>query len=34
VSRLLAELMESELLEADEGRVIRVTHSALVLRED
>ncbi len=34
VSRLLAELMDSELLEADEGRVIRVSQSALILRED
>lgn len=34
VSRLLAELLDSELLQADEGRVIRVPHSALVLRED
>jgi len=34
VSRLLAELRESELLEADEGRVIRVPLSALILRED
>lgn len=33
VSRLLAELRESEQLEADEGRVIRVPLSALVLRE-
>ncbi len=34
VSRLLAELRDSELLEADAGRVIRVPLSALVLRED
>lgn len=34
VSRLLAELMDSDLLQADEGRVIRVTESALILRED
>ncbi len=34
VSRLLAELMDSEFLEADEGRVIRVSQSALILRED
>ena len=34
VTRLLAELLESELLEADGGRVIRVPMSALVLRED
>jgi len=34
VSRLLAELMDSDVLEADEGRVIRVPLSALVLRED
>lgn len=34
VSRLLAELLDSDLLQADEGRVIRVPHSALVLRED
>lgn len=34
VTRLLAELMDSELLEADEGRVIRVPLSALVLRDD
>ena len=34
VSRLLAELRDSDLLEADEGRVIRVPLSALVLRED
>ncbi len=34
VSRLLAELMDSELLEVDEGRVIRVSQSALILRED
>lgn len=32
VSRLLAELREDELFEADEGRVIRVPLSALVLR--
>jgi len=34
VSRLLAELRESDLLESDEGRVIRVPLSALVLRDD
>lgn len=34
VSRLLAELRDSELLQADEGRVIRVPLSALVLREE
>jgi CRP-like cAMP-binding protein len=34
VSRLLAELRESDLLEADEGRVIRLPLSALVLRDD
>jgi len=34
VSRLLAELMDNDVLEADEGRVIRVPLSALVLRED
>ncbi len=34
VSRLLAELLESDLLRADEGRVIRVTESALILREE
>ncbi len=33
VSRLLKELLESELLQA-EGRVIRVSESALILRED
>ena len=33
VSRLLKELLESDLLQA-EGRVIRVSESALVLRED
>lgn len=33
VSRLLKELLESELLQA-EGRVIRVPESALILRED
>lgn len=34
VTRLLAELRDSDLLESDEGRVIRVPLSALVLRED
>lgn len=34
VSRLLAELRDSDLLESDEGRIIRVPLSALVLRED
>ncbi len=34
VSRLLAELRDSDLLEADEGRVIRVPLSALVLRDE
>ena len=34
VSRLLAELMDDAVLEADEGRVIRVPLSALVLREE
>lgn len=34
VSRLLAELMDSDLLAADEGRVIRVSQSALVLYEE
>lgn len=34
VSRLLAELRDSDLLESDEGRVLRVPLSALVLRED
>ncbi|MEN8145745.1 MAG: Crp/Fnr family transcriptional regulator [Gemmatimonadota bacterium] len=34
VTRLLAELLDSELLEADEGRIIRVPLSSLVLRED
>lgn len=34
VSRLLAELLDSELLEADEGRVIRVPLSALIPRKD
>jgi len=34
VSRLLAELRESDLLESDEGRVIRLPLSALVLRDD
>ena len=34
VSRLLAELLDSELLQADEGRVIRVSQSALILYED
>jgi CRP/FNR family transcriptional regulator, cyclic AMP receptor protein len=34
VSRLLAELRASEIYEADEGRVISVPLSALVLRED
>jgi CRP-like cAMP-binding protein len=34
VSRLLAELMDEDVLEADEGRVIRVPLSALVVRED
>jgi CRP/FNR family transcriptional regulator, cyclic AMP receptor protein len=33
VSRLLKELLESDLLQA-EGRIIRVSESALVLRED
>lgn len=33
VSRMLKELLESELLEA-EGKVIRVSESALILRED
>lgn len=33
VSRLLKELLDSELLQA-EGRIIRVSESALVLRED
>ena len=34
VTRLLAELRDSELLESDEGRVIYVPLSALVLREE
>jgi CRP-like cAMP-binding protein len=34
VSRLLAELRDSEVLQPEEGRVIRVPLSALVLRED
>lgn len=34
VTRLLAELRDSDLVEADEGRVITVPMSALVLRED
>jgi CRP/FNR family cyclic AMP-dependent transcriptional regulator len=34
VSRLLADLRDSEELEADEGRVIRLPLSALVLREE
>lgn len=34
VSRLLAELREAEMFEADEGRVILVPMSALVLREE
>lgn len=34
VSRLLAELREDDLLESDEGRVIRLPLSALVLRDD
>lgn len=34
VSRLLADLREDDLLEADEGRVIRLPLSALVLRDD
>lgn len=34
VSRLLAELRESDLLEADDGRILRVPMSALVLRDD
>lgn len=34
VSRLLAELRESDVLEADEGRILRVPMSALVLRDD
>jgi len=34
VTRLLAELRDCDLLESDEGRVIRVPLSALVLRED
>ena len=33
VTRLLKELLDSDLLES-EGRVIRVSESALVLRED
>lgn len=33
VSRLLKELLESELLEA-EGKIIRISESALILRED
>jgi CRP/FNR family cyclic AMP-dependent transcriptional regulator len=34
VSRLLAELRDAQMFEADEGRVILVPMSALVLRED
>jgi CRP/FNR family transcriptional regulator, cyclic AMP receptor protein len=34
VSRLLAELRASEMLEAEDGRVIRLPLSALVLRDD
>jgi CRP/FNR family cyclic AMP-dependent transcriptional regulator len=34
VSRLLADLLDSELLRADEGRVIRVSLSDLVLRDE
>ena len=33
VSRLLKELLDSELLEA-EGKIIRVSESALILREE
>lgn len=34
VSRLLAELREAELLEAEEGRVLRLPLSALILHEE
>lgn len=34
VSRLLAELRDSDVLETEDGRVLRVPLSALVLRED